>query len=99
MRDTTGAMRENNEHLLEVAWWVILNSTELYYLNLNETHTYVLGWIPGSIPTLKTIRKFVWFQIYKFFQFFRLLVTQQSSPRLYLKAVLPFARKSSFFLI
>ena len=27
---TTGAIRKNNENLLAVAWWVILNSPDLY---------------------------------------------------------------------
>ena len=27
---TTGAMSENNENLLAVAWWVILNSPDLF---------------------------------------------------------------------
>ena len=29
IRATTGAMLENNEKLLAVAWWVILNSPDL----------------------------------------------------------------------
>ena len=34
---TTGAMSENNENLLAVAWWVILNSPDLLILYLQKT--------------------------------------------------------------
>ena len=36
MRATTDTMHENNDHLLAGAWWVILNSPDLYIINLKK---------------------------------------------------------------
>ena len=35
-----GAMRENNENLLAVAWWVILNSPDLLMVLNNDPFLY-----------------------------------------------------------
>ena len=34
---TTDTMRKNNENLLAVAWWVILNSPDLYAVLIANT--------------------------------------------------------------
>ena len=36
-----GAMRENNENLLAVAWWVILNSPDLFYIIITYKYRFI----------------------------------------------------------